>query len=152
MINTKITTWADFIAANEEERKLFILTCRLKGMANKEILLSLGEEYNERSRNKMRKHCAALGISSPRTGRGKGEASRDNYLKNTTLCWRCLNCYGGCNWSKSFQPVEGWKAKIINKSRYGYGCLVNAPDYFVIECPEFVQDVKFINDRGDLDD
>lgn len=30
--------------------------------------------------------------------------------QDETLCWDCRKFSGGCPWSKSFQPVEGWDA------------------------------------------
>ena len=50
------------------------------------------------------------------------------YCKKQTLCWSCQNATnGGCSWSRSFTPVEGW---VANK---GIG-------YNVKSCPEYIQD------------
>lgn len=38
-----------------------------------------------------------------------------------TLCWSCKNACGGCSWSKSLKPVEGWVAeetRIVRHYRY----------------------------------
>jgi predicted nucleic acid-binding Zn ribbon protein len=48
--------------------------------------------------------------------------------KNETLCWTCQNACGGCSWSRSFEPVEGWEAKP------------SADSFFVINCPQFIPD------------
>lgn len=46
---------------------------------------------------------------------------------NGTLCWGCKKCLGGCPWSDSLKPVEGWTAEFdSDKSTKGYK---------VIECP-----------------
>lgn len=65
-----------------------------------------------------------------------------------TICWDCQKATGGCSWSKSLTPVEGWEATLtpINitttKDRkrdkaYAYR---SAPGYKVKSCPEFVPD------------
>lgn len=58
--------------------------------------------------------------------------------EHETLCWTCKKATGGCSWSKSFTPIEGWKAiptkvKINDRSRRG-----DETDSFdIYECPEF---------------
>lgn len=42
------------------------------------------------------------------------------------LCWHCEKATGGCSWSKSFTPVEGWTAKPSGNS------------YRIKACPEYV--------------
>lgn len=68
------------------------------------------------------------------------QKSKTCWHKYATLCWECDNCYGGCAWSRSFKPVEGWtaiptEAHITNgkysEVRHGYT---------VLKCPEFVKD------------
>ena len=51
-----------------------------------------------------------------------------------SLCFRCGNCLDGCSWSRSFVPVEGWRAEpnYINSDE--------AESYHVIECPLYVPD------------
>ena len=51
-----------------------------------------------------------------------------------TLCWKCSNATGGCSWSKSLLPIDGWETeeKIID----------HQPTHKVISCPEFVADNK----------
>lgn len=53
-----------------------------------------------------------------------------------SLCWNCKNSGGGCSWSKSFEPVEGWNAEktLIKNSPYE-----SYESYLVKECPEFKQ-------------
>lgn len=61
--------------------------------------------------------------------------------KNQSLCWDCQNACGGCSWSRSFTPVEGWEARptkiklIPNKEGLEY-----TDSYHVISCPEFIPD------------
>lgn len=71
---------------------------------------------------------------------------REGYLKsngrNLSLCWDCANaCSSGCSWSKSFKPVDGWKADRHDiKISSGYnGGLIESYDesYMVYECPQF---------------
>ena len=48
-----------------------------------------------------------------------------------TLCLDCANATnGGCNWSRSLIPVDGWTAYKDKVS------------YLVIDCPEFISDKK----------
>ena len=51
-----------------------------------------------------------------------------------TLCWDCRNSTEKeCEWSRDFQPVEGWEAtKRITKS--------GETTYLVKECPKFIRD------------
>ena len=57
-----------------------------------------------------------------------------------TLCWLCQNAGGNCSWSKSFTPVDGWKA-VPTKVQAGFYSKTNDPrftdSYDVYECPEF---------------
>jgi predicted nucleic acid-binding Zn ribbon protein len=48
--------------------------------------------------------------------------------RRLSLCWDCQNACGGCSWSRSFEPVEGWEAKPSEDS------------FFVINCPQFIPD------------
>lgn len=52
--------------------------------------------------------------------------------RKETLCWSCQNACGGCSWSKSFTPVEGWEAKPTKHNRID--------SFFVTKCPEYIQD------------
>ena len=65
-------------------------------------------------------------------------------LMKKTKCWSCANaCTGGCNWSKRFQPVKGWKAdkrKVENKAS-------KFITYFVNECPQYDCDVVVIKPK-----
>lgn len=57
-----------------------------------------------------------------------------------TLCWSCKKCYGGCSWSKSFKPVEGWEAdrtKVKSKES-------DYSSYHVKSCPQYQPDEKRI--------
>lgn len=60
-----------------------------------------------------------------------------------TLCWECANATGSCSWSKSFKPVDGWKAKKTTLN-LGYSAYSGKPkkavSYIVKKCPEFVPD------------
>ncbi len=62
--------------------------------------------------------------------------------KHSTLCWECEKAGGKCSWSRSFTPVDGWKAiptKILNQSENEEkGRQASYTDSFdVYECPEF---------------
>ena len=53
-------------------------------------------------------------------------------------CCNCKKFAGGCSWSRSFTPVEGWTAvpTLINHGGHkGYERLTES--YMIIKCPEF---------------
>lgn len=60
----------------------------------------------------------------------------ETYYRKETKCWTCQNCYGGCSWSREFEPVKGWKAIETNIPANGE----MAASYKVIECPEYIPD------------
>ena len=51
-----------------------------------------------------------------------------------SLCWDCRNAVGGCEWSQSFTPVDGWEA-IPRTIR-------DDDSFLVIKCPKFEEDKK----------
>lgn len=65
-----------------------------------------------------------------------------------TICWSCKNAVPkldhktgryicGCNWSKYFKPVIGWKAeKCIMPSQHSRKKIIS---YVVNECPEYIK-------------
>lgn len=61
--------------------------------------------------------------------------------KDEQPCWHCAKATGGCSWSRSFKPVDGWKAKktiIMN----GIEIIDKQPrichSYKIESCPEFI--------------
>lgn len=48
-------------------------------------------------------------------------------------CWTCAKAYGGCSWSRSFVPVEGWEAKPSK---------THADGYRIVRCPEYESDLE----------
>lgn len=66
-------------------------------------------------------------------------------LRESSICWECDNACGGCSWSRSFTPVEGWTAVISPKADCpSKEAIRRIPWYLVRTCPEFVQDPRFI--------
>lgn len=58
-----------------------------------------------------------------------------------TICWDCQNAYGGCSWSKSFRPVDGWNATRRDVLVSGDKAYAHKEEsYIVHSCPEFQQD------------
>ena len=57
------------------------------------------------------------------------------------LCWDFKNaCGNGCSWFQNFTPITGWVAKetkIVSNDN-----TKTIDSFNVIECPEFVCDVK----------
>ena len=65
--------------------------------------------------------------------------------KHSTLCWDCEKAGGGCSWSKSFTPVEGWTA-IPTKVRSDSLSIRHIDSFDVYECPEF-EPLKLTDER-----
>ena len=65
---------------------------------------------------------------------------------NSTLCWRCKNATNsGCDWSREFKPVEGWKATPTMICGGEQDDVVRwTPSYHVHSCPEFISDIPYI--------
>lgn len=59
--------------------------------------------------------------------------------KRPTLCWSCGRFCGRCNWSKRFEPVEGWKVEEEILTRQHRGALKT---YTVLECPLYEKDAE----------
>lgn len=60
-----------------------------------------------------------------------------------TLCWFCDKAVGGCSWSRSFEPVEGWEARetrIKLSKDPATGEQMYDTSFFVMACPEYVVD------------
>lgn len=56
--------------------------------------------------------------------------------KPKQLCFDCRKAVGGCPWSRSFIPIDGWTAEptIINQ------CYDKTESYQITACPLFVSD------------
>lgn len=54
--------------------------------------------------------------------------------KKGTLCWGCSKATGGCSWSKSLLPVDGWETEST--------MVDGLPTHKVISCPNFERDNK----------
>lgn len=57
--------------------------------------------------------------------------------KKEQLCWSCKNACGGCSWSISLTPVEGWTA-TPKKIKCHDGIIINS--YKITECPQYISD------------
>lgn len=58
-----------------------------------------------------------------------------------TLCWKCAHACGGCSWSDSFTPVDGWTAKQTKiKHDFSDGRQELIDSYRVDDCPLFEND------------
>lgn len=54
--------------------------------------------------------------------------------KEKTICWECKKALGKCNWSKNFQPVEGWEI-IPTQIQVQNGLMQDS--CIVLSCPLF---------------
>lgn len=90
----------------------------------------------------IRKWCHG---DSPRNGYTYEFGSeRQPVHRSDTLCWSCDNACGGCSWSRSLTPVEGWDAErrdvlIQHENKNGHWSKYEE-SYIVYGCPEFVPD------------
>ena len=67
--------------------------------------------------------------------------------EDQSLCWRCKNCFGGCSWSESFEPVEGWRAERTIIQHFN----TETPSFLVRDCPLFAADDgerEYVSDDG----
>lgn len=68
-------------------------------------------------------------------------------MQSETLCWTCANAVPGketgCSWSRSFKPVQGWKAKRrdVKYKDCRAGRLHQIESYEVRKCPEYKPDI-----------
>ena len=70
----------------------------------------------------------------------KKQIKTDYTKEEFTKCWTCQNaCNNGCSWSRSFKPVEGWKAEKTYIESNG----IFAESYNVIECPKYIEDRRY---------
>lgn len=60
----------------------------------------------------------------------------DTSAKNQP-CWTCQKALLGCSWSKSFTPVEGWKAIPIQRLHMNETAKMG---YQILYCPEYLAD------------
>lgn len=69
------------------------------------------------------------------------EKNKERALKDT-LCWKCKNAVPnikrgtGCNWSREFKAVEGWKVHEVIQYE-NCKSKENRDSYIVLICPEF---------------
>ena len=67
--------------------------------------------------------------------------------EDQSLCWRCKNCFGGCSWAESFEPVEGWRAERTIIQHFN----AETPSFLVRDCPLFAVDDgerEYVSDDG----
>ena len=64
-------------------------------------------------------------------------ADNVNRMPKPTICWECSKAVLGCNWSRYFVPIEGWKAEQRLMPGGANGPILS---YRVDYCPEFDRD------------
>lgn len=71
-------------------------------------------------------------------------------IRKTNICIDCQKACGGCSWSRSFTPVEGWTAeKVVIRNGIIDHKVRNTETYHIIECPEFVRDKPRSKDKNE---
>lgn len=58
----------------------------------------------------------------------------------SNICFNCQRALGGCSWSKSFIPVEGWTATPTTTSGCNGGKVTRIETFDIRACPLFLQD------------
>ena len=62
-------------------------------------------------------------------------------MPKESLCWQCKNAVpspwtgAGCEWSREYKPVPGWKAEMRERTNL-------KGSYFVFKCPKFEKEKK----------
>lgn len=97
--------------------------------ANKKICPVCGAVVTKKGQAK---YCSAKCAYKAELERQKAKRKTTTKRKKDTLCWTCQNYSGGCSWSRSFTPVEGWEARPTKNEQ--------TDSYHVISCPEFIPD------------
>lgn len=67
-------------------------------------------------------------------------------IYGTNICIECQKACGGCSWSKSFEPIEGWTAKKCHLPMVGRNSVTYIETYYITACPEFEQDGRKVVD------
>lgn len=57
-------------------------------------------------------------------------------MSKEQLCWTCQRACGGCSWSRSLTPVDGWTATHSSIKATGK----EEPTYHIDECPLYKPD------------
>lgn len=82
-------------------------------------------------------------VEAIRAYRKKKTVVLNSERSRETLCWTCINAYGGCSWSsKARKPVKGWKAKRIDLKGYPEST------YKVLACPEYEKELFRRDEKG----
>lgn len=65
----------------------------------------------------------------------------EDKFHKTQLCWTCARACGGCSWSRSFTPVNGWTAEqtelYVDRGEYETH---RTTSYRIKACPLYVPD------------
>lgn len=65
----------------------------------------------------------------------------EDKFHKTQLCWTCARACGGCSWSRSFTPVNGWTAEqtelYVDRGEYETHTTVS---YKITDCPLYICD------------
>ena len=62
---------------------------------------------------------------------------------SNNLCYKCKKAAGGCAWSRSFDPVDGWTAEPVEpnyRGSYESNPNMMKTGYHITACPEFEED------------
>lgn len=124
----RVKSWSEFVSKPLEEQKSVVREYRKSGMSDIRIGKELGVAKTTfdswKTRNNMQRGGAFKGFPKKRS---------------STLCWSCKNFGGGCNWSREFEPVEGWI--VVEKGLPTFLAAHNkeVPTIVVVECPEFIK-------------
>lgn len=93
------------------------------------------------------KMCATCGILFETTVKNERYCSKkckaDDLSKGGQICWHCQRATGGCSWSRSLTPVDGWIAepRIIRDYDTILREYKEIHTYKIKFCPLFLRDL-----------
>lgn len=74
------------------------------------------------------------------SGKKTVEIRKNRSMSKEQLCWTCQRACGGCPWSRSLTPVEGWTVTPSSIKTTGR----EEPTYHIEECPLYIADKGMI--------
>ena len=68
------------------------------------------------------------------------ERTQENYSDTMKYqpCWTCKKCFGGCSWSRDFEPIPGWIATPNTIPENGE----HAATYKILYCPQYIKESR----------
>ena len=123
--------WYAFKAMSVEDQKAHIWALRAAGMTDNEIQRSFDLYRGSWDRWKA--------INKMWAGGRPGKKMKKKTKSDWAICWECKKACGGCSWSKTLTPVEGWEVVETGDPTWLSSIRKVVPTVRVVECPEFIK-------------